>query len=287
MNWFDKLFHQNGTNPNNIDLIVKRAVEIKIKIEYEGYELGGASGKYSHELKWKNQPKLSVKSSDGKKKISLTAPKSQSESKVLIALMYCVCYLCGKSQNTNIYYSDKQGLSTSIASKHGPEKSEYMKKLIEKMNDMDYINSLSFVLSRPLPENLSELHIAIIEAKEKAKLPDFAVDNLITKFGISCKELDRTLVELKNNPDVDNHRIPETIMWPNIPLPEHCDIVEDQLSKAGHAAEVVIAEIRADIVETITELSKLQKQLIEEKEKMDWLMKRGLFARLFNKQPAK
>ena len=284
MKWIKHLFKNKQLNANNIDMIIKKAVEIIVKIEYEGFQVAGASGRFSHENKWASRPKITIITSDGKKNVPLDAPKAEKESRALISVMYCLCYLKEVTQSTNLYFSDNIGIPNSIATRHGPEKSEYMKALIKRMGDTDFIESMRFELSRPLPDDLSELHKAIIKAKVGDKLPDVAVEYILKKFDISCKELKIALKELEGNSNVDHHRIPEKVLWPSLFLPDHDDIVEDEVAKAIQAASSKVQELMVDLNETMTEMAKLHELLRLEKEENKWLLNRGLLGRIFNKK---
>ena len=130
------LFRFPGTqNPNNIEQVVRKAFLNLHELKKAGYSYNGVSGNYNRTKKWHKNPKLSITSIDGRVSVNLTKTTTPTASKFMIAVLYCTAYLEGKIKSADLFYNDQHGKSRSIASRHGPEHSEYMQSLISKMND--------------------------------------------------------------------------------------------------------------------------------------------------------
>jgi hypothetical protein len=275
MRW-DKSFDTRSLNPNNHKMIVAKAIDIKIMIEHEGYGITGANGKVKKGNVWMVNPKIWVTDSTGKNAVSLKMPKNPKDCKSLIAILYSLSHLSGVTKISKVFYKDNKGLATSIATKHGPMKSEYMKKLISVLEDKQFIQSLNEQRSRPLPDDLSKLHIDLISECKEGVLPSISVERLMNKHSLDCKEFEAARVELLANSDVDNHRVPGKIIWPKITLPNHFDEVEDRISSAINSANAEIGNIKAELETTKSELI----HTIDYNER---LMKRNLWSRIINK----
>ena len=275
MQWF-RLFDVKNINANNFTLIVSKAIEIKVKLEHEGYTVKGAMGRFTRKKTWNPRAKIVMQNSEGKQVHNLEMLKRAPESKSLIATLYAICHLCNVTQQANLFYNDNKGLATSIATKHGPEKSEYMKKLILVLEDKEFIESLSAEISRPLPEDLTTLHLDIIAASKENNLSAISADKLLKKHNISYKELEQARIELLENKDVDNHRIPDHIQWPKISLPDHTDVIEDRIHSATIAA-------RSEIESLKNELEITKGELVDTRTRNDGLISRGLWSRIWNK----
>lgn len=275
MQW-KKLFDTRSTNPSNYSLIVSKAVDIKVKLEHEGYRIIGARGRVKKGTNWMQAPKVSLKGDSGTKRVDIPPPKNQKQNKALIALIYSLCHLSGAKQGANLFYGDNKGLSTSIATKHGPDKSEYMKGLISVLDDTDFITKLSSEISRPLPENLTHLEMDIISKSKEGILSAESVNLLLEKHNLDCNGLESAIQILRSNKEVELHRVPDKINWPKIALPEHFDLVEDRIKSAINSAKYEVEKLTSEL-ETI-------KHKLEHTEKqVSTLKSRGLFSRILNR----
>lgn len=275
MRW-NKLFDTRSINPSNFELIVSKAVDIKVTLEHEGFGVVGARGKVKKGTNWMLSPKISLTGKSGKKLVDLTPPKNQKQNKSLIALLYSVCHLSNAKQGANLFYSDNKGLSTSLATKHGPDKSDYMKGLILVLENEEFIADLESKITRPLPENLTQLEIDIITESVEGLLSSDSVDRILEKHNISCDELEHCIKNLKASKEVENHRIPEKITWPKISLPDHFDALEDKVNSALNAANAEIGDLKSEL-----EITKEKLRHTEEYNQS--LIERNLWARIRNK----
>lgn len=276
MQW-SRRFDVKNVNPNNFQLIVSKSMGIKVWLEHEGFTIKGASGRFTKNKTWDTRPKLVLNSKKGKKVHDLEALKRPTECKSLIAILYSICHLGGVEQNANLFYNDNKGIQTSIATRHGPEKSEYMKKLIAVLEDSGFIKSISAEITRPLPENLSDLHLEMIENCKENRLSDLIVRKLLEKYSLTCKELERERLELADNSGVDNHRIPEIIQWPTLTLQEHENRIQDEI----HSATISIKS-ENDLLKKELEITK--DVLSNTKDSYSRVMSRSLWARIMNKR---
>ena len=159
------LFRFPGTqNPDNFEQVVRKAFLNLHELKKAGYSYNGVSANYNRIKKWHKNPKLSVSNADGRVSIDLTKTTTPTASKFLIAVLYCTAYLEDKIKSADLYYDDQHGKTRSIASRHGPEHSEYMQSLISKMNDEDFMLELDGLIENPLPDNLSEVQRSILDA---------------------------------------------------------------------------------------------------------------------------
>ena len=148
------LFNFKGSkNPENHVEMVKTAFEIASKFRIENIELKRISGKYSRKNGWGPNPKIWYVSSDGGESININPPTTPMGSKYLVAVLYCLCYYFNILQSSELFYNDKKGISQSIATKHGPQKSGYMKELIATLGDENLELELISLADNPLPES--------------------------------------------------------------------------------------------------------------------------------------
>ena len=224
--FIENLFHFPGTsNPENVEQVITKALSIK-ELEKAGYKFRGANGKYTRKKKWQNNPKLSVTSSDGKVLINLKKTTTPTSSKFLIGVLYCSAWLENKIKSADVFYNDQHG-ENRIASKHGPEKSEYMQSLIAKMNDEEFMLGLNQLIENPLPETLTEIQRSMIEATRVGVVSEDEVRNLMDTHSCLATDISRQHERLKAMMGDDN-RVPNTINYPNITLLEHEKIMDTQ-----------------------------------------------------------
>ena len=255
---------------------MSKAVEIKVTLDHEGFEVVGARGKVKKGTHWMAPPKISVKGKSGRKMVDLNSPKNQRQNKSLIALLYSMCHLSNAKQGANLFYSDNKGLATSLATKHGPDKSDYMKGLILVLENEEFIADLESKITRPLPENLTQLEMDIITESVEGLLSSDSVDKILQKHDITCEELEHSIKNLKASKEVENHRIPEKITWPKISLPDHFDALENKINSALNAANAEIGDLKSEL-----EITKEKLRHTEEYNQR--LISRTLLSRIINK----
>lgn len=152
--FIENLFHFPGVkNPENIEQVIRKAFLNVHELEKAGYEFNGASATYTRKKGWMKIPKISVTGTNGRVSISLSRNTTPTASKFMIAVLYCIAYLRNKTKSAELFYNDQHGKNRSIASRHGPEHSEYMQRLISKLNDENFMLELDALIENPLPEN--------------------------------------------------------------------------------------------------------------------------------------
>ena len=169
-----------------------------VNLEQIGIEVIGARGNF-HMKSWSSLPKISLKGTSGKKMIEINQPKSAKASQSLISLLYSLCYLSDAKKGARLFYEDKQGIANSIASKHGPEKSAYMKGLISVLDDPKFIQNLENEITKPLPDNLTKLQLEIISKSESGVLNKDVLMDIMKNSDISCKKIEEAIDDLRSS----------------------------------------------------------------------------------------
>ncbi|MEC8609055.1 MAG: hypothetical protein VXY42_00965 [Candidatus Thermoplasmatota archaeon] len=275
--FIENLFHFPGTsNPENVEQVITKAFVNLNELEKAGYKFRGANGKYTRKKKWQNNPKLSVTSSVGKVLINLKKTTTPTSSKFLIGVLYCSAWLENKIKSADVFYNDQHGENRGIASKHGPEKSEYMQSLIAKMNDEEFMLGLNQLIENPLPETLTEIQRSIIEATRVGVVSEDEVRNLMDTHNCLATDISRQHERLKAMMGGDN-RVPNTINYPNITLLEHEEIMDTQTMRQQ------IQELKEEIIALESALQTSKKNVSNKQTTIDNLKSRGLLSRIFNR----
>ena len=94
-----------------------------------------------------------------------------------------------------------------------------MKGLILVLENEEFIADLESKITRPLPENLTQLEIDIITESVEGLLSSDSVDRILEKHNISCDELEHCIKNLKASKEVENHRIPEKLPGQRLVFP--------------------------------------------------------------------
>lgn len=272
------LFRFAGTqNPNNIEQVVRKAFLNLHELKKAGYSYNGVSANYNRKKKWYKNPKLSITSIDGRVSVNLTKTTTPTASKFMIAVLYCTAYLEDKIKSADLFYNDQNGKSRSIASRHGPEHSEYMQSLISKMNDEDFMLELDGLIENPLPDNLSELQRSILDATKIGVVSEDQVHNLMNTHGCSATDLLREYERLKIIMEQDN-RVPNKISFPKIDLIEHEQIMDTQTMRQE------IHELKSTNKDLQTEVETIKQDLLEAQNESKRLLGRNLIDRIFNRK---
>ena len=272
------LFRFPGTqNPNNIEQVVRKAFLNLHELKKAGYSYNGVSANYNRKKKWYKNPKLSITSIDGRVSVNLTKTTTPTASKFMIAVLYCTAYLEDKIKSADLFYNDQNGKSRSIASRHGPEHSEYMQSLISKMNDEDFMLELDGLIENPLPDNLSELQRSILDATKIGVVSEDQVHNLMNTHGCSATDLLREYERLKIIMEQDN-RVPNKISFPKIDLIEHEQIMDTQTMRQE------IFELEERVSNLKLNLQTVKQELSNSQNKVKKLESRGLISRIFNRR---
>jgi len=273
-------YFQGSQNPQNLEQVIKEAFTILHSLENEGCEFNGTSGTYHIKKGWMKNPKLSITHpTDGRININIDRPSSATASKYLVAVLYSMAYLKQKIQSAELFYEDKQGPKKSIASRHGPEKSDYMKSMISKMNDEGFLSELEKIVEKPLPENLTQVQRSLLNGVRQGVIPHTEVEYILKIHDIKVSGLMREYERLKVIMGQDK-RVPDEVVVPKICLLTHEEKVQD-------IAEVHARKIRhleADIARMNEEIESLNSKLALETQEKEQLQNRGLLARILNRK---
>ncbi|MGY8746313.1 MAG: hypothetical protein ACKVG2_07160 [Candidatus Poseidoniales archaeon] len=282
---WEKVFKTVGYNPENIEMVIKRALEVEQIIIEQGFEIAGASATYNRKGIWSKNPKLTLVNSSGKDHKILPKPAAPREAKMLIALLYSLCHMNSIIDKAHVFYNDKKGTqATSIASKHGPEKSEYMKSLIRGLNDEEMIARLNESIETPLPEELTPLQRKMISNLSEGYLTDEIAHRLMTSHKCSARELEDEIDSIRRVKGITDRHIPSGIKWGSLKYLDHEDLLEEAVSTAIEAAEREIDTL-ATTLEAIEEKrsSEMASKVSTLEQRIEFLENRGLIARIFNK----
>ena len=271
------LFHFPGAqNPRNIEQVVRKAFLNLHELKKAGFEFNGVSANYNRKKKWFKNPKLSITGLDGRISVDLIKTTTPTASKFMIAVLYCTAYLGNKIKSADLFYNDQHGKNRSIASRHGPEHSEYMQSLISKMNDENFMLELNGLIENPLPENLSELQRSIIDATKVGVVSGEEVRNLMEAHDCSATDIQREYERLKVIMEGDN-RVPDKIRFPKINLLEHEEIIDTQtIRQEVHNLKSINTSLRQEVESVKQELHKAQDETKR-------LLERNIIDRIFNR----
>lgn len=276
--FIEDLFDFPGNlNPENVEQVITKAYLNLHELKKAGYSFNGANGKYTRKKKWLNNPKLSVKTSDGKFTVNLKITSTPKASKFLISVLYCLAWLNGTIKSANVNYNDQHGEVRGIASKHGPEKSDYMQSLIAKMNDENFMLELDGLIENPLPENLSEVQISILDATNVGTVSEDEVKNLMDTHDCSATDIQREYERLKVMMEDDN-RVPNSINFPQIGLLEHEKIMDTQTMRQE------LSDLKSELSVLESNLQTVKQELSDSKIEVKRLKSRGLISRIFNRR---
>ena len=276
--FIENLFHFPGVkNPENVEQVITTAFLNLHELKKAGYTIHGANAKYNRKTKWLNNPKLAVKTSDGKFSVNLKKTTTPTASKFLIGVLYCLAWLDGNIKSTNVNYNDQHGQVRGIASKHGPEKSDYMQSLIAKMKDENFMLELDELIENPLPDNLSEVQRSILDATRVGVVSEDEVRNLMDTHDCSATDVQREYERLKAIMEEDN-RVPNKIKYPKIDLREHEKIMDTQTMRQE------IHELKSINKDLQTEVETIKQELLEAQDETKRLLGRSLIDRILNRK---
>ena len=272
------MFHFPGTqNPRNIEQVVRKAFLNLHELKKAGFEFNGASANYNRKKEWYKNPKLSITGLNGRISVNLIKTTTPTASKFMIAVLYCTAYLDNKIKSADLFYSDQHGKNRSIASRHGPEHSDYMQSLNSKMNDENFLLELNGLIENPLPENLSELQRSIIDATKIGVVSAEEVRNLMDTHDCSAIEIQRDYERLKVIMEEDN-RVPDKISFPKIDLLEHEEIIDGQtIRQEIDDLKSINKSLRKEVENVKQELHKAQNETKR-------LLERNIIDRIFNRK---
>ena len=276
--FIENLFHFPGVkNPENVEQVITKAFLNLHELEKAGYEFNGASATYTRKKGWMKIPKISVTGTNGRVSINLSRNTTPTASKFMIAVLYCVAYLRNKTKSAELFYNDQHGKNRSIASRHGPEHSEYMQQLISKLNDENFMLELDALIENPLPEDLTELQRSIIDATKIGVVSADDVRNLMETHDCTASDIQRDFERLKAMMEEDN-RVPNKIKYPKIDLREHEEIMDTQTMRKELSA------LKSELSTLESNLQTVKQELSDSENKVKNLKSRGLISRIFNRR---
>ncbi len=280
----DPVIKYQGVNPLNYRIVIQRALEYRNQLKLNSLTFRGASASYTRKKKWKTAPKVTLHSSEyGKKTHTIKKPSTQRECKVLIAILYSLGHIENALRSCVLFYNDKKGKVQSIATKHGPEHSDYMKELIMILNEPEFVESIENSFDTPLPEDLMSLEIELLESMfGDGKISNNTVHDLKKKHACDELEIAETLGELRDRTDLGNRQIP-VMNLDNIPAVEHLRMKKDLQEQIEH-----LKDSKDELIDKRKILQAEKKSidiaLKDARAEVQKLMNRSLWARILNKK---
>jgi hypothetical protein len=273
-----------GVNPMNYRIVIQRALEYRNQLELNSLTFRGASASYTQKKKWENAPKVTLHSSEGgKKSHNIKKPSTQLECKALVAILYSLGHIENALRSCNLFYNDKKGKVQSIATKHGPEHSDYMKELIAILNEPGFVESIESSFETPLPEDLKSLEIELLESLfDDGEISNNTVHELKKKHACDELYIEEALGDLRNRTDLGNRQIP-VMNLESIPAIEHLRMKKDLQEQIEHlkdSKDELIDEKRA----LQAEMKSIDIDLKDSRVEVQKLMNRSLWARILNKK---
>jgi hypothetical protein len=261
-------------NYNNLNLIVKKAIEYEARMRSADREINGLSF-ISLPTKHASRIRISLKSSnDGKFSDEYEAPNTYPQQLTLACFLFSVSSLANLGNRAHILCTNASGrgdYQMSISTKHC--KSELQKQLVVILKDKDFINEIIAETQIDLPENLSPIQRDLIIQSTSGKISKRDVKRIKTNHSIDEIELFLELEELEGNDGVSKSQIP-IIDFDNF------DIEEVIKKLRGN----IIAEKLQRDVKLLS--GKLEESVIREthlENKIERLKKRNLLQRIFNR----
>lgn len=280
-----KLFRTTGLNPENTELVLKKAIEANISITESKLDVIGSSASFTSKKRWQKRPKLTVTGDNGKRNISLPEPSSPTEAKFLVAVLYCLCSMNSVLRGAFLFYQDKKELlETSIASRHGPEKSAYMKRLISDLSNVELIQRLTEEADTALPSEVTLIQHDIIKGLSERYISDDTAQEVMEKFEITPTGLEREISQIARIRGLKERHVPLGVLWGDISVLEHSQLLESAIKDALEAAENEINLLEKELKEAdelrARDVSNATLELTNRLEKMK---QRSLIARIFNR----
>lgn len=275
MGYFSNLFRFPNATPDNFEIVIRRAMEIHCKLDSDNIKITGASANYERKKKWGTNPKLTViEVGVGKNNYEIEKPTTPTQSKFLIAILYSLCHINNCIDNAHLFYNDKHGKPSSIATRHGPEHSEYMQNLIAKLQNKEFIEKLFEEFRLNYPDDLNEVERTILDLTKKNELSVENTTHILKIHKIKATQLNEIIENLTRRENLDPKFIPNIIRWPMITLIDYELKVQDEISKNS----VKLKEKNSVLKRKIDHLSNQNQNLEIE---LSEIKRMSLFKRIF------
>ena len=145
------------------------------------------------------------------------------------------------------------------------------------MNDENFMLELDGLIENPLPENLSEVQISILDATNVGTVSEDEVKNLMDTHDCSATDIQREYERLKVIMEDDN-RVPNSINFPQIGLLEHEKIMDTQTMRQE------LSDLKSELSVLESNLQTVKQELSDSKIEVKRLKSRGLISRIFNRR---
>jgi hypothetical protein len=261
-------------NYNNLNLIVKKAIEYVARMRSADREINGLSF-ISLPTKHASRIRISLKSSnDSKFSDEYDAPKTYSQQLTLACFLFSVSSLVNLGNRAHILCTNASGrgdLQMSISTKHC--KSKLQERLVDILKDKDSINEIIVATQIDLPEKLSHVQRDLINQSTSGEISKIDVKRIKTNHSIDEIELFLELEELEKNAAVSKSQIP-IINFDSFGIEEVIEKLREN---------IIAEQLQRDVI-LLSE--KLEESVIREnhlESEIERLKKRNFLQRIFNR----
>jgi len=261
-------------NYNNLNLIVKKAVEYVERMKSADREINGLTF-----TSLPNKPASRVKihlkyGTDGKFLDEYNSPETFSQKLTLACFLFSVSSLSNLGNRAHILCTNASGrgdLQMSISTKHC--KSKLQERLIGILKDKDSIDEIIVESQIDLPEKLSPIQKDLINQSTSGKISKRDVNRIKTNHSIDEIELFLELEELKKNNVVSKSQIP-IISFNKFNIEEVIEKLRE--NKITEKLQKDVEVLSEKLEEKINEKILLGKEI-------ERMSKRNLLQRIFNR----
>ena len=259
---------------NNLNLVVKKAIEYVDKMKNSDREIKGLSYT-SLPKKRATKIRISLKSSskDGKFLDEYDSPETYSQKLTLACFLYSVSSLCNLGNRANILCTNATGrgdLQMSISTKHC--KSKLQTDLNKLLGDEYFIAEMRGN-NQTVPGNLTPIQKDLIKQSTSGKISKVDVKRIKTNHSVNDIELFLELEDLSMNKDVLQSQIP-IIDFGQFTMAQLIEILKE--NKIVQKLQTDLENLSLQLKEKTEENNLLQKEIVR-------IGNRNLFQRIFNK----
>jgi len=259
---------------NNLNLIVKKAVEYVGRMKTAKREINGVS--YSRQPNQSTKAvRISLKSSsDGKFVDEYELPETYHQQLTLACFLFSVSSLTNLGTRGRVFCTNASGrgdTQMSISTKHC--KSKLQERLISILNDKDFIDNIRDETNIGLPDVLSDIQKDLIKQSSSGEISKRDINRIKTNHSVDDLEIFLELEALKKSEVIIKSQIPN-IDFRSFSIDEVAEYLRSNRITITLQKEVDSLSEQLDIL--TNEKSRLEKE-IDRKNKLN------LWQRIFNR----
>ena len=259
---------------NNLNLIVKKAVEYVGRMKTAKREINGVS--YSRQPNQSTKAvRISLKSSsDGKFVDEYELPETYHQQLTLACFLFSVSSLTNLGTRGRVFCTNASGrgdTQMSISTKHC--KSKLQEQLTSILNDKDFIDNIRDNSNLDLPENLSNIQKDLIKQSTSGEIGRRDINRIKKKHSVDEMGIFLELEALRKSEGVIKSQIPN-IVFRSFNIDEVAENLRSNRITISLQKEV--DSLSEQLVVLYHEKSRLEKEI-------DSKNKRNLWQRIFNR----